>query len=87
MQSIKTYLSRKTGGPKILSDFQETGCLKDAFRRKVVSYLAAFIHENFGFKPTKEEQFAVAEACIKLFPCLKLVCILNFSYIIYRTKI
>lgn len=67
---MKDFIIRNNAN-YILSEYENNNSLTDKSRRKFISLAVQFMEELFGLYPNKEQKYAVAHACIELFPAYK----------------
>ncbi|XP_056331620.1 uncharacterized protein LOC130243470 isoform X1 [Danio aesculapii] len=68
---IKQILQTKSGGTKVLEEYDETGTLCDSTRRQMVNILAAYMVEMEGRIPQRRTKEKYALGIVTLFPALK----------------
>ncbi|KAK1893136.1 Replication origin-binding protein [Dissostichus eleginoides] len=68
---IETVLRGKSSGEEVLQEYQTTGTIADATRRKMVNILVAHMIDNHGHCPTKAIREEYALGIVMLFPSLK----------------
>ncbi|XP_049930796.1 uncharacterized protein LOC126408987 [Epinephelus moara] len=70
-QLIEVVLRGKSGGEKVLQEYQTTETLTDATRRQMVNILVAHMIDNHGHLATKAIREEYALGIVMLFPSLK----------------
>ncbi|XP_070758828.1 uncharacterized protein [Enoplosus armatus] len=70
-QLIEAVLRSKSGGEKVLQEYQATETQTDATRRQMVNILVAHMIDNHGHLPTKTIREEYALGIVMLFPSLK----------------
>ncbi|KAK6324104.1 hypothetical protein J4Q44_G00064430 [Coregonus suidteri] len=69
-QLVESALTNKTGGERIINEYNRTKSLTDETRRKMVNMLAADMTEKNGTSPPRQVKEMYAKGIVTLFPYL-----------------